>query len=270
MHDTWHRVTSSRPPPAGAVTNESISSLTITSKVVTASCFLTVTGVLDSTTYLPLRNAIIKAALDEPQAVVVDVTDLVVPTETALAVFTSASWHIRRWPDVPLMLVCEHARGRESLRRNGITRCATVHDCFESAEIALSLAASARGRRRARIELSPSPGSLNQARLFANDCFASWDTLELLPTANVVITALLENAFQHTSGRASLRLETNGEAVTVAIEDTSTAFAGVRERPEGEELSSLQIIDALCRMWGNAPTPAGKTVWAVVGPENRL
>jgi hypothetical protein len=26
----------------------------------------------------------------------------------------------------------------------------------------------------------------------------------------------------------------------------------------------------MCRMWGNSPTPTGKTVWAVIGPENRL
>ena len=34
--------------------------------------------------------------------------------------------------------------------------------------------------------------------------------------------------------------------------------------------SGLGIISVLCRMWGNAPTPTGKTVWAVLGPENRL
>ena len=120
------------------------------------------------------------------------------------------------------------------------------------------------------MELAPTPGSINQARRFATDCLTSWAEIDLLPAVKVVITALLENAFEHTNGRASMRLESDGDAVTVAIADTSCSPAGVRERTEGSELSSLQIIDALCRMWGNAPTPAGKTVWAVVGPENRL
>jgi hypothetical protein len=34
--------------------------------------------------------------------------------------------------------------------------------------------------------------------------------------------------------------------------------------------SGLHIVGALCRAWGNAPTSSGKTVWAVIGPENRL
>jgi hypothetical protein len=34
--------------------------------------------------------------------------------------------------------------------------------------------------------------------------------------------------------------------------------------------SGLKIVGALCRAWGNAPTPTGKTVWAVIGPENKL
>lgn len=250
--------------------DEGITSLTTTTAAVAATCVLTVEGVLDSTTYLGLRNSIIKAALDEPRAVIVDMTALMVPTETALAVFTSARWHIGRWPDVPMLMVCEHMRGREALRRNGVTRYVPVHESCGAAITALSPGAATIGRRRARMDLSPSPGSVNQARRFATDCLTSWDAVELLPATKVVVTALLENVFQHTAGRASLRLESDGDSVTVAIDDTSTSFAGVREYPDGEGLSSLQIIDALCRMWGNSPTPTGKTVWAVLGPENRI
>ena len=48
---------------------------------------LTVDDVLDSSTYLPLRDAIIKAAIDNPGAVVIDVTRLTVPAPSAWAVF---------------------------------------------------------------------------------------------------------------------------------------------------------------------------------------
>ena len=37
-----------------------------------------------------------------------------------------------------------------------------------------------------------------------------------------------------------------------------------------EGIPGLEIVAALCRAWGNAPYPMGKTVWAVIGPENRL
>jgi hypothetical protein len=29
-------------------------------------------------------------------------------------------------------------------------------------------------------------------------------------------------------------------------------------------------VAALSRVWGTLPAPSGKTVWAVVGPENKL
>lgn len=88
---------------------------------------LNVDGILDSTTYLPLRDQIIKAALDEPRAVVIDVSPLTVPSPSAWAVFTSARWHVEMWPDVPILLVCSHPEGRKSIERNGITRYVPVY-----------------------------------------------------------------------------------------------------------------------------------------------
>ena len=67
---------------------------------------LTIDGVLDDTTYVPLRDAIVKTALDEPRVLVVDVTRLTVRSEPAWAVFTSARWQIAEWPDTPIGLVC--------------------------------------------------------------------------------------------------------------------------------------------------------------------
>src|SRR5262245_37522068 len=95
-------------------------------------------GVLDSKSYISLRDAIIKTAIDECPAIVVDVTALVVPAESALAVFTSASWHIHEWLDVPLVLVCRHSKGRNALARNGITRYLRVYSSVEDALAALS------------------------------------------------------------------------------------------------------------------------------------
>ena len=88
---------------------------------------LNVDGILDSTTYLPLRDQIIKAALDEPRAVVIDVSRLTVPSPSAWAVFTSARWHVEMWPDVPILLVCSHPEGRKIIERNGITRYVPVY-----------------------------------------------------------------------------------------------------------------------------------------------
>ena len=39
---------------------------------------------------------------------------------------------------------------------------------------------------------------------------------------------------------------------------------------KGIDVSGLAIVDALSRAWGSTPTSSGKTVWAVIGPENQL
>jgi hypothetical protein len=60
--------------------------------------------------------------------------------------------------------------------------------------------------------------------------------------------------------------------VTVAVEDASAALPQRREDPRlgADVVSGLAIVSALCRNWGRSSTPNGKTVWAVIGPENRL
>jgi len=55
---------------------------------------VTADGLLDTFTYQTLRDTVIKAALDEPSAVIVDVNRLSVPSATAWSVFTSARWHV--------------------------------------------------------------------------------------------------------------------------------------------------------------------------------
>jgi hypothetical protein len=247
------------------------SALSITADAPAPVAVLTVTGVLDGTTYLRLRDAIIKAALDEPTAVIVNVSALSVPAPTAWSVFTSARWHVSTWPDVPLYLVCAHQDGRDAIVRNGITRYVPVHPSIDGAFEALAERQPGTSRRRARAQLPASLDSLRRSREVVSECFTAWCLPEFIPVAKVVVTAFVENVLLHTDGEPQVRLETDGATVTVAVEDNSQKLAGLREDPTGTNRpSGLGIVAALCRVWGSAPTASGKTVWAVIGPENRL
>jgi len=240
--------------------------------VVDGSAVLTVAGTLDSNTYLPLRDCIVKAALDQPRAVIVDMTELAVPAESALAVFTSARWHITRWPDVPLVLVCGTIGGRNALQRNGITRYVPVYPTIgEAAAIAAENIAS--GRRRSRADLSSysERDSVTNSRRLVAEWLQDWSHSELTPSVKVVVTALVENALRHAGGATALRLEFQDNELTVVVEDNSVVPPSFRENAlRGNQLSSLKIIDAICRAWGCNPTPDGKAVWCVIGPENKL
>lgn len=245
--------------------------LTVASDTVGSLCLLTVKGVLDSSTYLELRNSVIKAALDQPRAVLVDVSALEVPASSAWSVFTSARWHVSTWPDVAIFLVCGHAHGRAAITRSGVARYVPVHPTVESA-LREAGDHTQQGRRRVRAELPTSPASLRQARALVAEALTGWSRTELIPVATVIVNVFVENVLEHTCSAPMLRLETDGVTVTVAVEDGSSTPAVRREDRfrGGERVSGLAIVAAVCRAWGSTPTPSGKTVWAVVGPENQL
>lgn len=247
------------------------SQLAVSADAAGAVCLLAVEGVLDSSTYLKLRDAIIKAALDEPWAVLVDVNALGVPASSAWSVFTSARWHVSTWPDVPIILVCEHAGRRRTIARSGVTRYVPVHATVEEALDALT-DDHRRGRLRARAELPASLASLRTAREMVAERLGAWSQADLIPVATVIVNVFVENVLQHTVSAPVVILESDGATVSVSVQDGSSTPAVRHEDPYrgGERVSGLAIVASVCRAWGSTPTPSGKTVWAVVGPENQL
>lgn len=228
-------------------------------------------GLLDSSTYRSVRDTVIKAALDEPPAVIVDVNRLSVPSASAWSAFTSARWHVSTWPGVPILLVCTDPQVRRAITAGGVGRHVPVHPTWESALDALR-GQSLRVRRRVRSALPVTGVSVGLARAMITDWLTRWDKRELIPVAATVATLLVENVIEHTDSAPVLILEVNQNTVTVAVEDGSDHLPGRHEDAyRGAEIvSGLAIVSALCRAWGATPTSSGKTVWALVGRENRL
>jgi hypothetical protein len=228
-------------------------------------------GVLDSFTYRTVRDTVIKAALEEPRAVIVDVNRLSAPSPSAWTVFTSARWHVSVWPDVPILLVCGSPEMRRAIAADGVTRYVPVHPTRELALDAIGRR-SLQLRRRGRTELPRSRGSTGLARRAVTEWLTAWDSADLIPVAATLATVFVENVLAHTDSEPVLIVEHHADKVTVAVEDCSGRLPGRHEDPQrGTEIvSGLAIVAALSRAWGSTPTPSGKTVWAVVGRENQL
>lgn len=232
---------------------------------------LVVDGVLDSSTYRGLRDSVIKAALEEPKAVIVDVNALSVPSASAWSVFTSARWHVSTWPDVPILLACAHPLVRRAIKGGGVARYVPVYPDRESALDAVR-SQSLVIRRRARTELPAVPASISLARTVVTDWLTKWERLELIPVAATVATVFVENVLEHSDSTPVLIVESFRDAVTVAVEDGSDHLASLHEDPDrgADIVSGLAMVAALSRAWGSTPTSSGKTVWALVGRENQL
>lgn len=193
-----------------------------------------------------------------------------VPAHSAWVVLSSAHWHVRSRPEVPIVLLCTDAACRRAIVHNGVAHHVPVCATLDAAVAAVSSSEPPR-RRRARAEFPDDYTSLWRSRDPVARSRTAWSHADLIPVGQVVVTALVENVLQHTDSRPSGRLETDGPTIMVAVEDGGAAPASVRELPGGDDApSGLEIVSMLCRARGNAPTPTGKTVWAVIGPENRL
>lgn len=250
------------------VVDDRHSTLAVSADAVGSAVVLAASGALDASTYLRLRDTIVKAALEEPDAVIVDISGLSICTESVLAVFTSARWLVGKWPEVPVALVCDRPLVRSAIARNGVSRYVPV---YSTVQTALADVGHTPYRRRARATLPADLMSLRRSRELVTEWLTAWSQPELIPVAKVIVTAFVENVLQHTDSEPSMRLETDGTTVTVAVEDSSRALASVHEPQSGcEPPSGLKIVSALCRAWGNSPTPSGKAIWAILGPENRL
>jgi hypothetical protein len=243
------------------------SELRIGASAVAHTRVLTVDGLLDDTTYLPLRDAIVKVALDEPDAVITDVNGLTVRDDPAWAVFASARWQVADWPDIPMGLVCAHDRGQNALRRNGITRYVPVYPTVQSAITELVADGLRRYRRRATAALPAVKSSIPRSRELVTQWLTAWSRTDFNHVVSTVVTELIEMALADTESGLALRLETDGSTVAVAVQHVGTKAL---RRESAGHIAGIDLAAANCRVWGTYSSAAGHTVWAVVGPENRF
>jgi anti-anti-sigma factor len=224
-------------------------------------------GELNASTYHEVRDSLIKVAVDEATAVIVDINHLDVRDEQSWAVFTSARWLVQQWPKVPIALVSGDPGVRKRLADRSVARYVPVYDTLTAARHAIG-GGKCRYRHRAREYFGAYPSSVNSAMLFVHEYLVAWSMHDKIPVASTVVTVFAENALSHTNEGFDVRLEGTFEEVVVAVSDSSTVSAVRRERPRGSCPAGLDIVSALCRRWGNAPTSAGKTVWARIGPDD--
>jgi anti-anti-sigma factor len=231
---------------------------------------LTVDGELDAAHETPLRERILKATLDDAAAVIVNVSGLKVHTESAWSAFMSAYWQLGDVAHIPILLVCTDRAAREAITRSGVTHFMPIYSSEKAAFKALGQN-SRRPVRRTDVQLPADLTSLRESRRLVREWLTTWSQSKLIPVALVVVNVFVENVLEHTASVPAVRIEAQGTTATIAVSDASNTPAVRLPSPnKGIDVSGLAIVDALSRAWGSTPTSFGKTVWAVIGPENQL
>jgi hypothetical protein len=220
-------------------------------------------GVLDAGTYRELRDILVKAAVDEPRAVIVDLDGLEAPDQSSYALFSSVSEQVARWPGVPLLLVAGTARQRDRLAGYRMARYVAVHPSVAAAVAAIGAPPP---RRLARRRLPNAMTSASLAREFVRAVCEQWSVGPGTEDAVAIVNELVENTLLHTYCVPSVRLELRRGMLSVAVYDDDPAPARLREPdPRDRHGHGLTIVAAVAVVWGCSPTPAGgKVTWAVL------
>jgi anti-anti-sigma regulatory factor len=224
-----------------------------------------VSGRLDVPAAGLLRTALLKAAAEQPEAVLCDLTRARAD-RLALPVFLTVADELRAWPSCPLVLVAPDEL-RAALERLGIERRLVVVASRVDAARALTARPPA---ARAVLGLLPTRTAPAQARSFLRTCLEKWHATDGTDvdgdSAALVLDELVTNAVLHGRTPIEVLVGLRGTAVRVAVADLSPDAPRRRAAAEEEENGrGLALVDALACRWGVLPRQArGKVVWAVL------
>jgi anti-anti-sigma regulatory factor len=219
-------------------------------------------GVLDVSTYPVMRDTLLKCMVDEPDAVIVDLGPLVIPSTAVLSVFSVVALRTGHWPGVPIMLVARQASHRETLRHSAVSRWVP---CFEDLDAAFGAVGEPPLRRRVLVGLAGHRSSAREARRHVREIGGDWGLTEVgdvLADAELIATELVENTVRHTVSDLVLRLELRNGLLTVAVADDDPREAVLLGRTRA---TGLVMVAGMAEVWGCTPAMnGGKIVWAVL------
>jgi anti-anti-sigma regulatory factor len=228
-------------------------------------------GVLGTATYATLRDTLLKCAVEQPKALIVDLSDVTIAASTALSLFTTVSIRISDWPAVPI-IVASGPHNAELLRRSPIRRYVRV---YGDVTTALANIDQPPPSRRAFFALPNILTSPRAARQFVRDTCSHWN-LPAVVTQDAVQVAseLVQNTIQHTLSEARLRLELRHRLLTVAVADDNPVPVVIRDPGSDIEnaATGILLVAQLTKSWGcvTDPVMSHKTVWAVLDSFTRL
>ena len=222
-------------------------------------------GELDSYSSHDLRSALLDCLADQPDAVIVDASDLSVVDDVALTVLTSVAQQSERWPGSVVVLAAAGAAVLPAVERMGVQRVVALCPDVHSAAAQFASASTARRRHEGIAPDRDAPGVARAAvAQFCSDhrVGAGGDDA----AAQLVASELVTNAVVHAGTPIDLTLKLVGPRLQIAVRDGGDGqarLAGITDE-SAQSGRGLMLVDALAQAWGNFLPSTGKVVWATV------
>jgi anti-anti-sigma factor len=220
-------------------------------------------GVLSRRTAPALRAAVHECLADQPDAVVVDLTDLTAERDAGLGFLAALARAAVAYAGVTVVLCTPSSQLRKTFDQLGVTRQLPV--CGSLTE-AMALANQSSPARRIRRRLPPGPAAGQAARDLLVTACQRWQVEHVVDRMATILTELVANAVLHAGTDLVLSVAVSGGRLYVAVHDRSPRppHLGGGDDPDTGGGSGLLVVDALAEAWGFAPTVGGKVVWASV------
>jgi hypothetical protein len=219
------------------------------------------TGVLDLDTAPVIRSALLDVLARQPEAVVIDVTDLHAPDPAAVGMLRDLARDTADWPAAHLMLCSSDSA--TSWRATGLPVWRSCADAF--AEIG-----SPDTAQYLSLDLEPVVGAARRSRELVTEACVRWELPELAGPACIVVTEMVNNVVAHAHTAMTVLLARHGDTMSVAVHDhsvTAPRFTGP-VAPTSYGGRGLLLIDSVAERWGSLALSGGKVVWAVLQDED--
>ncbi|MET7707442.1 STAS domain-containing protein [Micromonospora sp. NPDC005413] len=218
-------------------------------------------GALDLGTMRSVHESLNDALVDQPEALVVDMSEVDVKDRLALSVFAATARRAEEWPAVPVVLCAPSPVAARWLAESTTCRVVPVSaDCAEATRVA-----SARSALRMRTRLEPVAEACRRARELVTDACARWNLPDAAGPAALVLSELVGNVVRHAGTPMQVTVTLRRPYLHLAVVDGSRAEA----EPRGTDLNAeggrgLLLVRELAQRWGSVPAGQGKAVWAML------
>lgn len=115
-----------------------------------------------------------------------------------------------------------------------------------------------------------SPQAPRAARRFVTETLQRWGRHELIEDASIVTTELVANAVMHARSDSVVTVSSLGDAVRVAVRDSSRVTPRPGPRTASPGGRGLMLVTALSSLWSTELVDGGKVVWSELRPGSEV